>query len=819
MAGRLPSAEDLGVVRVQPSLGTAAYRGETGLEGAAARGVQQAAGEFGEVSQYLLKAQDENDRMAAEDALNKYRADLLKRQYDEKDGWQNQLGDAATNSENMKRHTEYMQTSRDQIGATLSVRAKRYFNPQAEASRMHAEAQFFGHVSTQRLQQEVKIFETGQQLIMDSVSRQPLGPAGDELMRSSIEEAGAKARAFALRRGFSPEEATALSNDVITRIVATRIDGALNADRPDEAKRIYTENEKLLGQKGRQLAGKVNDAYLDWKTHKLADAVTDKLIADVEKKNVDIPPGGAPEPTQPADPALRGVRHGVSSTDQFSTSTGGTSSSARQVSASSSRGIRNNNPGNLVKSGIAWGGKVTGNDARFETFDSPESGVRALATNLLAYQRMGLDTVEKVIGRWAPPSENDTGAYVKKVAAEIGVAPGAKLNLSDQATLVSITQAIIRHENGAQPYNAGLINAAVGAALSGRNGQRTFVNDSVTFQTSRVRDLQEELKTLDANITEAFKKEFGESNPKGLELARQRARSRLSAAIQAENGIQQGNLNEITTTIINKNIDNFRDLQREPGMADKLRTAGPYIQHITSLMNMVGHQKSGAGLKGDSEVYFGLTARVIRGEITKDTELLPFLMDPQQPGSRGINMEQLHSLQNQIARVTRPETRDHERQLHDITQIAAARMPQLASVRGVISTGVEGQDPGKAMMVEALKNWSIDSREALRKATPEQLTKLLDRTGPEFIGSIQRLQRAFDEVHERDKPVATRQILATPAEQKAAPVVKDNWKTDTTYLKLPPAVRTPEGWKGGWFRWKHDGKLHQKTPSVGGPGG
>ena len=146
MASQLPSAKDLGVVQVQPSLGVAQRRGDTGLESAAARGVEQAGNAFGEVSQYLLKAQDEQDRMAAEDALNKYRSDLLKRQYDEKEGWQSQLGEHATNPDNIKRHLDYLNTSRDQIGSTLSVRAKRYFQPQAEASRMHAEASFFGHV-------------------------------------------------------------------------------------------------------------------------------------------------------------------------------------------------------------------------------------------------------------------------------------------------------------------------------------------------------------------------------------------------------------------------------------------------------------------------------------------------------------------------------------------------------------------------------------------------------------------------------------------------------------------------------------------------
>lgn len=817
MANRLPSAQDLGVVQVQPSLGIAQSRGDTGLEGAAAQGVKQAAGEFGEVSAYLLKAQDEQDRMAAEDALNKYRADLLKRQYDEKEGWQGQLGEAATNPENIKRHLEYLQKSRDQIGATLNTRAKRYFTPQAEASRMHSEAAFYGHVSTQRLQQEVRIFESGQQLLADQVSRSPLGPAGDDLMNASIAEARAKAEAFALRRGFSKEEAVNLGNEAITRLVATRVEGALNADRPDEAKRIYEENEKLLGAKGRQMAGKVNNAYLDWKTAKLADSKVDEIIAKVERENMDkgIPPGGAEMPVEPGSPALRGVRSGGESTaGPGVVRSGGTSTSGPGVT----RGLRNNNPGNIVKSGIAWEGKVNGADPRFETFDSPEAGVRALASNLLAYQRQGIDTIEKVINRWAPPSENDTGAYVRRVASEVGMDPKAKINLSDQATLAKVTQAIIRHENGSQPYDAAMINAAVGSAING--GGRTFTNSAVTFQTARTKELQGQLKTLDAEVTAAFKKEFGENNPQGLEKALQRARSRMSQAISADNGIQQQNLNDITTAIINNNVDNFRDLQQIPGMADKLSTAGPYIQHITSLMNMIGHEKSGAKVKGDAETYFALTARVIRGEIQSDKDLLPYLMNPTVPGSKGISIEQLHNLQSQISRVQKPETRNQERDLHLAARGASRLMYLVASRDGVI-VDESIKNEAYAAYGNALQKWEMDARDELRKADPARANQLLDHRHPDYIGSEARLMRAWKEEREQLQPAAGRRVAPTAEERKSIPVVSEsNWRNSTTYIKLPSAVMTPEGWKGGWFTWK--GKQYQKYPpeaSVGASGG
>ncbi|BAO29383.1 hypothetical protein [Sulfuritalea hydrogenivorans] len=133
------------------------------------------------------------------------------------------------------------------------------------------------------------------------------------------------------------------------------------------------------------------------------------------------------------------------------------------------RGIRNNNPGNLVKSDIPWDGKVAGAESRFEVFSTPEQGIAAMARNLISYQdRHGLDTVQDIIGRWSPPDENKTGVYVATVARELAVKATDRLNLNDEGTLTRLTQAIVRHENGKQPYSGAQIAAGVKAAIEGR---------------------------------------------------------------------------------------------------------------------------------------------------------------------------------------------------------------------------------------------------------------------------------------------------------------------------------------------------------------
>ncbi|WP_207877461.1 structural protein [Pseudomonas sp. 32_A] len=139
---------------------------------------------------------------------------------------------------------------------------------------------------------------------------------------------------------------------------------------------------------------------------------------------------------------------------------------------STPRGIRNNNPGNIDYSPAnKWNGQLgleEGVDKpRFARFDTPENGIRALGKLLQTYQRVyGLNTVAKIISRWAPSSENDTAAYVRSVERRTGTAPGAKIQLTDPATLKGFVVAIIAHENGSNPYSDAVISEGVRRALS-----------------------------------------------------------------------------------------------------------------------------------------------------------------------------------------------------------------------------------------------------------------------------------------------------------------------------------------------------------------
>ena len=129
-----------------------------------------------------------------------------------------------------------------------------------------------------------------------------------------------------------------------------------------------------------------------------------------------------------------------------------------------SRGIRNNNPGNIRHSSSKWQGMSTEQtDTAFIQFDDPVYGIRALAKLLKNYQsRYGLKTIHEIINRWAPPSENDTGAYVEHVARMAHVNPDAEITITELIRPIVI--AVIKHENGYNPYSTDQVSEGISLA-------------------------------------------------------------------------------------------------------------------------------------------------------------------------------------------------------------------------------------------------------------------------------------------------------------------------------------------------------------------
>ena len=97
------------------------------------------------------------------------------------------------------------------------------------------------------------------------------------------------------------------------------------------------------------------------------------------------------------------------------------------------RGLRNNNPLNIRHSKDQWQGAAeTQTDKAFVQFKSMAYGYRAAWRTLHTYYKRLSEqkkhfTVENIISRWAPPTENDTKAYIRSVLKLSSI--GGKENL------------------------------------------------------------------------------------------------------------------------------------------------------------------------------------------------------------------------------------------------------------------------------------------------------------------------------------------------------------------------------------------------------
>ncbi len=115
------------------------------------------------------------------------------------------------------------------------------------------------------------------------------------------------------------------------------------------------------------------------------------------------------------------------------------------------RGIRNNNPGNLIKSANNWRGKVDvsqNTDSRFEQFVSVEYG--AMMKNLISWYNRGLNTIDEIIKKWAPAFENNTANYIAFVSQQTGIGAKQVITKLDKDILIALSMAIAEMENGSE---------------------------------------------------------------------------------------------------------------------------------------------------------------------------------------------------------------------------------------------------------------------------------------------------------------------------------------------------------------------------------
>ena len=150
------------------------------------------------------------------------------------------------------------------------------------------------------------------------------------------------------------------------------------------------------------------------------------------------------------------------------------------------RGIRNNNPGNIRKSGDKWQGLAAQQpDKEFFSFSDATYGIRALARLLIQYQdKHNLRQISQIINRWAPTNENNTQAYIEHVAKLTGFNAYDALDMHKFEHLEPLVRAIITHENGTQPYTDSQITK--GLVLAGVEPKQQDLSQSKTIKAAKV---------------------------------------------------------------------------------------------------------------------------------------------------------------------------------------------------------------------------------------------------------------------------------------------------------------------------------------------
>ena len=117
-----------------------------------------------------------------------------------------------------------------------------------------------------------------------------------------------------------------------------------------------------------------------------------------------------------------------------------------------SRGLRNLNPGNIrLGSFLYRGERARSSDSAFRQFEAIEWGYRAMFVLLHTYAvKHRCRSLRDFIARYAPPSENNTEAYLRRVVVATHIEPDEVISTTDGATMTAVVAAMSEVENGVE---------------------------------------------------------------------------------------------------------------------------------------------------------------------------------------------------------------------------------------------------------------------------------------------------------------------------------------------------------------------------------
>jgi hypothetical protein len=246
MAKALPSAQDLGVVSVQPTLGTASYKGATGGEDDVARGLYAAGGQFASLGKHMEEAQEKFDNLQAEDRFNQYQEKLNQIALDPQTGWKNAKGEHAFAAGFNEKYTGQFEDERKKLTDGLdSVGAKRRFSQLSAPAAMRSRAALYEHSAQERVAYDGKVTSDTLKGIKASAWQ---NHGNDELFDANLARGRDVIQRFASGQGLNEESTKLAVREFESSIWTDRIEAAAAAGNTVKAKEMMGKvvYDKLL---------------------------------------------------------------------------------------------------------------------------------------------------------------------------------------------------------------------------------------------------------------------------------------------------------------------------------------------------------------------------------------------------------------------------------------------------------------------------------------------------------------------------------------------------------------------------------------------
>tara|TARA_R110002111_G_scaffold71765_5_gene114970 strand:+ start:967 stop:3375 length:2409 start_codon:yes stop_codon:yes gene_type:complete len=132
------------------------------------------------------------------------------------------------------------------------------------------------------------------------------------------------------------------------------------------------------------------------------------------------------------------------------------------------RGERNNNLLNIRQANQNWNGEI-GDDGEFVQFEDTTSGLGAADKLLNNYNELyGINTVNGIINRFAPPNENDTSNYAGFVSDQTGYGLDVPLDIANPIIRANILSSMAKMESNVD-YSADDILTMLESKRANRN--------------------------------------------------------------------------------------------------------------------------------------------------------------------------------------------------------------------------------------------------------------------------------------------------------------------------------------------------------------